>query len=108
MLPMRYGIVKMAAKANVPIVPISIHYVGDRIYSRVGEPLMVTTDKEAIMVITSLRDIMATMKYVQIEACGVYKRTDVDKKDFEALVKDSLDEYPTFKREYEEISVFNN
>ena len=45
---------------------------------------------------------MATMKYEQMEACGVYKRIDIDKKDFDALIKASLDEYPTFNREYEE------
>lgn len=108
MLPMRYGIVKMVAKANVPIVPISIHYAGDRIYSRVGEPLRMTDNEDAITAITRLRDIMATMKYEQMEACGVHKRTDVNKKDFEALIQASLDEYPTFKREYEELCVFKN
>lgn len=108
MLPMRYGIVKMAAKANAPIVPISIHYAGDRVYSRVGKPLIVTDNEDAITAITKLRDIMATMKYEQMEACVVYKRADVDKKDFEDLVKASLDEYPTFKREYEEMCVFKS
>ena len=108
MLPMRYGIVKMAAKANVPIVPISIHYVGDKIYSRVGEPLTVTDNEDAITAITRLRDAMATMKYEQMVACGVYNRVDVDKKDFENLIRASLDEYPTFNREYEEKCVFKN
>lgn len=106
MLPMRYGIVKMAAKANVPIVPISIHYVGDKIYSTVGEPIIVTDDEDAITAIIRLRDIMATMKYEQMEACGVYKRADVDKKEFEVLIQASLEEYPTFNREYEENCVF--
>lgn len=108
MLPMWYGIVKMAAKANVPIVPISIHYVGDKIYSTVGELIIVTADEDAISAITKLRDVMATMKYEQFESCGVYKRTDVDKKEFEALIKASLEEYPTFNREYEEKCVFKN
>lgn len=108
MLPMRYGIVKMAAKANVPIVPISIHYSGDKIYSTVGEPITIGINEEAITAITQLRDIMATMKYEQMEACGMYKRTDVDKEDFETLIKASLDEYPTFNREYEERCVFKN
>lgn len=108
MLPMRYGIVKMAAKINVPIVLISIHYAGDKIYSTVGEPVIVTADEDSISAITRLRDVMATMKYEQMEACGVYKRTDVEKKDFDALIKASLDEYPTFNREYEEKCVFKN
>lgn len=106
MLPMRYGIVKMAAKANVPIVPISIQYVGDKIYSTVGEAITITADEEAITAITRLRDALATMKYEQMEACGVYKRTDVDKKEFETLIKASLEEYPAFNREYEENCVF--
>lgn len=108
MLPMRYGIVKMAAKINVPIVLISIHYAGDKIYSTVGEPVIVTADEDAISAITRLRDVMATMKYEQMEACGVYKRTDIEKKDFDALIKASLDEYPTFNREYEEKCVFKH
>lgn len=106
MLPMRYGIVKMAVKANVPIVPISIHYSGDKIHSRVGEALTVTDNEDAITAITRLRDVLATMKYEQMEACGVYRRTDVDKKEFEILIKASLEEYPTFNREYEENCVF--
>ena len=106
MLPMRYGIVKMAAKANVPIVPISIHYAGNKIYSTVGQPITIGINEDAITAITQLRDTMATMKYEQMEACGVYKRIDVDKKDFGALIKASLDEYPTFNREYEENCVF--
>lgn len=106
MLPMRYGIVKMAAKVKVPIVPISIHYAEDKIYSTVGEAIIVTVGEDAISAITRLRDVMATMKYEQMEACGVYKRIDVDKKDFDALIKASLDEYPTFNREYEENCVF--
>lgn len=108
MLPMRYGIVKMAAKANVPIVPISIQYVGDKIYSTVGEAITVTADGDAITAITRLRDVMATMKYEQIEACGVHKRADVDKKEFEDLIKASLEEYPTFNIEYEEKCVFKS
>lgn len=106
MLPMRYGIVKMAAKANVPIIPISIHYAEDKIYSTVGNEVIATADENPISAITRLRDTMATMKYEQMECCGVYKRTDVDRKDFETLIKASLDEYPTFKREYEETCVF--
>lgn len=106
MLPMRYGIVKMAVKANVPIVPISIHYSGDKIYSRVGEQLTVTPDEDAITAITRLRDTMAAMKYEQMEACGIYKRCDVNRTDFETLIKVSLDEYPTFKQEYEKTCVF--
>lgn len=108
MLPMRYGIVKMAAKANVPIVPISIRYAGDKIYSSVGKAVIVTVDEDAISAITRLRDIMATMKYEQTESCGVYRRINVDRKDFEALIKASLDEYPTFKREYEETCIFKH
>lgn len=51
---------------------------------------------------------MATMKYEQMGACGVYKRTDVDKKEYEGLIKASLEEYPTFNREYEEKCVFKS
>ena len=108
MLPMRYGIVKMATKANVPIVPISIHYAGNKIYSTVGEPITIGINEDAITAITQLRDIMATMKYEQMVDCGVYNRVDVDKKDFDALIKASLDEYPTFSREYEEKCVFKH
>lgn len=108
MLPMRYGIVKMAAKANVPIVPISIHYAGNKIYSTVGQPITIGINEDAITAITQLRDTMATMKYEQMEACGVYNRVDVDKKDFEDLIRASLDEYPTFNREYEEKCVFKH
>lgn len=106
MLPMRYGIVKMAQKANVPIVPISIYYAGDKIYSRVGEPLAVATDEDAITAIAHLRDTMATMKYEQMEACGVNQRQDVDREEFTELIKRSLDEYPTFNQEYEKMCVF--
>lgn len=108
MLPMRYGIIKMAAKANVPIVPISIHYAENKIYSTVGEPIIIGINEDAITAITQLRDIMATMKYEQMEVCGVYNRVDVDKKDFEDLIRASLDEYPTFNREYEEKCVFKH
>lgn len=108
MLPMRWGIVKMAAKANVPIVPISIYYTGEKIYSKVGELLSVTPTEDAITAITRLRDDMATMKYEQMEACGVYSRTNEDKSYFETLIKASLDEYPTFNREYEETYIFKH
>lgn len=43
-----------------------------------------------------------------MECCGVYKRADVDRKGFENLIKASLDEYPTFNREYEEKCVFKH
>lgn len=108
MLPMRYGIVKMAAKANVPIIPISIHYSSNKIYSSVGELFVVNEKEDAITAITRLRDAMATMKYEQMETCGIYRRQNVDKSDFEALIKESLDDYPTFNREYEESCVFGN
>lgn len=45
---------------------------------------------------------------IMMKCCGVYKRADVDRKGFEALIKASLDEYPTFKREYEEMCVFKS
>ena len=108
MLPMRYGIVKMAAKTNVPIVPISIHYAGNKIYSTVGESIIIGINENATTAITRLRDTMATMKYEQMEASGVYKRVDISKKDFETLIEASLHEYPTFNREYEEKCVFKH
>lgn len=108
MLPMRYGIVKMAAKANVPIIPISIHYNGDKIYSSVGEPLTVYKKEEAATAIILLRDTMATMKYYQMEYCGVYNRLSKDKLDFQTLIKNSLDEYPTFNYEYEKTCIFRS
>ncbi len=108
MLPMRYGIVKMAAKANVPIIPISIYYAGEKIYSTVGTPITVNVNEDATIAITRLRDAMATMKYEQMEACGIYSRANSNKSDFETLIKASLDEYPTFNREYEETCIFKH
>lgn len=106
MLPIRWGIIKMAVMADVPIIPISIHYFDEKIYSKVGEPFYVNKNERAVVETGRLRDIMATMKYEQMEKCGVYSRNVTDKADFEALIAKSLDEYPAFHREYEETCVF--
>lgn len=108
MLPMRYGIVKMAVKANVPIIPVSIYYGRNKIYSNVGVPFTVNEKEDAVTAVTHLRDAMATMKYEQMETCGIYNRQNVDQSDFEALIKSSLEDYPTFNREYEESCVLRN
>lgn len=58
------------------------------------------------MGITYLRDAMTTMKYCQIEKYGKAKRKDISREDFNKMIQASLEEYPKFKREYEEECIY--
>lgn len=90
-----------------PVIYIDIYWTTTHSAQEVGRRIkwvsMIRKERRChLKSVPTATNWMATMKYEQMEACGVYKRIDIDKKDFDALIKASLDEYPTFNREYEE------
>lgn len=65
MLPMNYGCIRMALLANVPIVPVVTLFMDDGRHTIIGDKFYPTDKLEDS--IRDLRDIMATLIYVEIE-----------------------------------------
>ena len=85
-LPLSYGVVDIAKKASVPIIPVVDEYTYDtsqkketivKIHSRYGKPIYVSEEDELLERLAEYQDKISTLKYELIEEKGIFKRKEV-------------------------------
>lgn len=107
MLPLPFGIIEVALKANAAIVPVAIEQYGKEFYVNIGSIFDVTkyvpqhTDEFALKIaaITDLRDVMATLKWQIWEYRKPCKRVDLPQNYFNSFVNERLKEWHGFTYE---------
>lgn len=106
-LPLPFGIIEVAQKANAAIVPVAIEQYGKEFYVNIGSIFDVTkyihqySDEFALktVAITDLRDEMATLKWEIWEYRQPCKRSDLPQDYFDSFVDERLKEWYGFTYE---------
>ena len=87
-LPLYLGIVDIAKKANVPIIPVLQEYTYDeeildgkerikRVYIKYGEPIYVKENDDLVDKLNEYSEQISTMRWEFLRKNGVYKRSDI-------------------------------
>lgn len=86
-LPLSYGFLDTARKANVPVVPVAHEisyemiegkYKVTKVHTRFGKPIYISLEDKIEEKLMEYEEAISTLKYELIEEKGIYKRTDID------------------------------
>ncbi len=98
-LPINWGIVDIAQKTKVPIVPVVIENTYDtstekekitKIHIRYGRPIVVTETDDLIGKLEEYKEIISTIRWELIEEKGLYSRNDITNMDYINFVKGNM------------------
>lgn len=109
-LPMRYGFLDIARKANVPIVPVVHEYTYDtighetkitKIHTKYGKPIYITLEDDINKKLNEYQESIATMAFELIEEKGLFHRADVSNYDYINFLKTSYKNLKLGKLDWE-------
>lgn len=100
-IPLNWGIIELAKKAEVPIIPLATEYYQDCCYVKFGEPIYINSNLSKENGIQQIEDAMATLKWDIWELCPITKRTEQMRENFEQMMEKRIKEYPKLNIEYE-------
>lgn len=108
MLPMKWGIIEIAAKARAQIIPIALEYDRETMIcrARFGEPMYGEAFSNKASAITALRDSIATLKWEIMESCPLHLRDSIDTAALKADILQAITEYPYFEVDKEQRVVY--
>ncbi len=98
LLPMSYGFLDTARKANVPVVPVVNEYTYDhsgdkekivKIHTRYGKPIYISPEDDIKEKLEEYETAMATMMFELIEEKGIYNREDITNEQYAMHLKES-------------------
>lgn len=98
-LPFNWGIIDVAQKTKVPIVPVVIENTYDtstekekitKIHIRYGKPVIVTETDDLIDKLEEYKEMISTIRWELIEEKGLYSRSDVTNMDYINFVKGNM------------------
>ncbi len=90
-LPLSFGVIDIAKKTGVPIIPVAHEYTYDttkeketitKIHSKFGNPIYVNLDDNLIDKLREYEEVISTLKYELIEAKGITKRNSITNYDY--------------------------
>ena len=110
MLPMKWGIIDVAAQAGAQIVPTVLDY--DRKAMRCcvsfGTPIAPDETTDKAEAIRELRDAMATLRWELWEKQTPLKRDELDRVSLKEGIFVALKEYPPLDWDYEQTVIFQS
>lgn len=108
MLPMKWGIIDVAAKAGAHIVPTILDYNRETMICsvRFGVPIAPDKSTERAEAIRDLRDAMATLRWMAWEQYPPLKKDEINRDKLRQGVYVAVEEYPEINLEYEKTLVF--
>lgn len=95
-LPLSFGIVDVAKKAKVPIIPVVHEFTYEtatdkecitKIYSKYGKPIYVNEEDDLLLKLREYEDSISTIRYELIEDKGLYKRSEITNSDYINFLK---------------------
>ena len=98
-LPLNFGFIDIAKKANVPIVPLIMEFTYDTssakekityIHIRYGEPITVGVDDRLIDKLEEYQEKISTIRWELIEEKGLFERENISNLDYINFVKGNL------------------
>ncbi len=105
MLPMRWGIIKIAQSTGAQIIPTILYYDDELMECHVSfsKPMVIEQNADAKREIINLRDNMASIRFSYFREV---KRADLDIGKERDKIKSVLTEYPNYDYEYEQSVVY--
>lgn len=107
----KWGIIDIAKRAEVPIVPIGMKYnINDSCYVRFGKPIFVNKDDDLYEKKEELHEAMSTLIWDIINSVPPKDRiTDYEEieKSYNSYIEKCLEEFP-YDIEYERQFIYNN
>ncbi len=98
LLPIRYGLLDIARKADVPIIPVVHEYTYSRvgskqkitkIHSRYGKPIYISLSDNIEEKLQEYLEVMSSMIFELIEEKGLFERKDINNYDYIDFLKKS-------------------
>lgn len=95
-LPLSFGIIDVAKKAKVPIIPVVHEFTYDsstdkeqitKIHSKYGKPIYVNENDDLTEKLREYEESISTIRYELIEAKGLYKRSEITNYDYINFLK---------------------
>lgn len=107
-LPMRWGIIDVAAKAEAQIVPVALDYHETDMTCHIsfGCPIAPDETTDKVSAIRELRDTMATLRWEMWEKQTPLKCDEIDRMSLKKEMLLPLREYPPLDWEYEQKIIF--
>lgn len=99
MLPMNWGVVKLAMETRVPICPMYLFFSNNQCHAKVGELFIPTGDD--VGDIASLRDRMATLYWDLLEQQPESRRSDIRPNEQEIEIAERYADYPRARKDPE-------
>ncbi len=96
LLPMSYGFLDVARKANVPVIPVAHMYVYDtkngskkikKIHTRYGKPIFISHIDNIEQKLEEYKESVATMLWNMYEQNGIFKRESISEKEYIEYLK---------------------
>ena len=108
MLPMKWGIIDVAQKANAQIIPMVLDYDRTAHICKVkfGAPMADDALENKSEAIRNLRDTMATLRWDLMSDQPVLNRAEIDPEQLKAEAEQVLAEYPKLDWEYEQSCIY--
>lgn len=97
-LPLSFGFVDVAKKAQVPIVPVVHEYTYDtstdkekiiKIHSRFGKPIYVSEEDDLLKKLAEYEEAISTIRYELMMEKGTFNRSDITNYDYINFLKGS-------------------
>lgn len=97
-LPLSFGVIDVAKKTSVPIIPVAHEYTYDttkeketitKIHSKFGTPIYIKIEDNLIEKLNEYDEAISTLKYELIEAKGITKRSNITNYDYINFLKGS-------------------
>ena len=95
-LPINYGFLDVARKANMPVVPLVHEFTYDtstekekitKIHSRFGKPIYITEQDDIFDKLREYEEAISTIRYELIEEKGINKRSEITNFDYINFLK---------------------
>ena len=95
-LPLRYGFLDIARKANVPVIPVVHEYTYDnidgkkkvtKIHTKYGKPIYITIEDNIEEKLNEYQEQISTMTFKLIEEKGLFLRENVSNLDYIDFLK---------------------
>lgn len=98
-LPMSYGFLDIARKADVPVVPVAMEFTYDtstdreritKVHIRYGQAIVVNASDSLAEKLEEYSEAVSTMRWELIEEKGSFSRKDVSEQDYRNYLKGNL------------------
>lgn len=108
MLPMKWGIIDVAAQAKAQIVPTVLDYDRDTMICsvRFGTPMEPDGMVNRADAIRNLRDAMASLRWEAWEQKAPLKKGEINRAKLKQAIHIDLEEYPPINWDYEQSIIF--